>query len=66
VTTCDDGSKFQEAFASTGQIDSAFTAPEDQDYISEIWRMALVSGHWAITSFSLAFLPDASAKPCQP
>jgi hypothetical protein len=66
VTTCDDGSKFREAFASTGKIDSEFTAPEDQDYIFEIWRMAQVSGHWAITSFSLAFLPSASAKPCQP
>jgi hypothetical protein len=66
VTTCDDGSKFREAFASTGQVDSVFTAPADQDYISEVWSMAEVSGRWAIVSFSLALLPDASARPCQP
>jgi len=66
VTTCDDGSKFREVFAGTGQTDSAFTAPADQDYISGGWSMAQVSGRWAIVSFSLAFLPDASAQPCQP
>jgi hypothetical protein len=66
VTTCDDGSKFREAFASTGQIDPAFTAKPDQAYLFETWHLVEAAGHWAINTFTVAELPDKSAGHCQP
>jgi len=66
VTTCDNDSKFREVNPRTGKPDPAMTVPPDQSYLFETWHMARVSGHWAITSFSVAQLPDPRADPCQP
>jgi hypothetical protein len=66
VSTCDDGSKFNERNRRTGRIDAQFAAPADQDYIFETWRMTRLSGHWAITNFALTFTPARLALPCQP
>jgi hypothetical protein len=66
VSTCEDGSKFREKNLRTGRIDTQFTASPDQAYLFEIWQMVQLSGHWAITAFSLATLPDPRARPCQP
>lgn len=66
LTTCDDGSKFREQNPRTGKGDPAYTPHADQAYDFEIWHMVKRSGHWAIADFSLAFLPDPRAEPCQP
>jgi hypothetical protein len=66
VTTCDDGSKFEEENPRTGAVDAAYAPQPDQAYLFETWHMVQLSGHWAITAFSLANLPNPSAAPCQP
>jgi hypothetical protein len=63
VTTCDDGSKVTEENRQTG---ATYTTPPGQAYIFETWRMVKLSGHWAVTAFSLAVPPSARAAPCQP
>jgi hypothetical protein len=66
VTTCDDGSKYRARNRRTGKIEPAPPPPPDQKFLFETWRMVRLSGHWAITSFSVVTLPDPRAKPCQP
>jgi hypothetical protein len=66
VATCDDGSNFEEENPRTGKIDASFAAQPQQTYAFETWRMVRLGGHWAITAFSLAFLPSHSALACQP
>ncbi len=66
VTTCDDGSKYREKNRRTGKVDLQFLAPPDQEYMFETWRMVGLSGHWAISSFSLTSLPAPAAQHCQP
>lgn len=66
ITTCDDASKFREKNRRTGRVYAQFNAPPDQQYLFETWRMMRLSGHWAITGFSLASLPKPAAKHCQP
>jgi len=66
VATCDDGSKFKEENPRTGKVDVSFLPSPGQAYVFETWRMVQLSGHWAITAFSLATLPSRSAEPCQP
>jgi hypothetical protein len=66
VATCDDGSKFEEVNPRSGKVDASFLPSPGQEYLFETWRMVQLSGHWAITAFSLATLPALSAEPCQP
>jgi hypothetical protein len=66
VATCDDGSQFKEENPRTGQVDTSFLPSPGQAYLFETWRMAQLSGHWAITGLSVANLPSPSAQPCQP
>jgi len=66
VTTCDDSSKYEEQDPGTGQVNAAYTPSRDQAYLSETWQLVRLSGHWAISSFSIASLPDQAARPCQP
>jgi len=66
LTTCDDGSKFEQENPSTGTVDLAFAPTPGQGYLFETWRMAQLHGHWAITALSVAALPSRSAEPCQP
>ena len=66
VTTCDDGSKFEEMNPRTGKVDASFLPSPGQEYLFETWQMLQLSGHWAIAAFSLATLPAPSAEPCQP
>lgn len=66
VTTCDDSSKYEEQDPGTGQVNAAYTPSRDQAYLFETWQMVQLSGHWAISSFSIASLPDQAARPCQP
>jgi len=66
VTTCDDSSKYEFENPSTRQVNPAFTPPRDQAYLFETWHMVQLSAHWAISSFSVATLPDRAAQPCQP
>jgi hypothetical protein len=63
ATACDDGSKFKEENPRTGQAPSP---QPGQAYLFETWRMVRLAGHWAITAFSLAALPDPRAAPCRP
>ncbi len=67
VTTCDDGSRYREEDPRTGRVDPASTAyPLSRDYTFMTWRMVRQGGHWAIASFSIAYLPDQRAAVCQP
>jgi hypothetical protein len=66
VTTCDDSSKYEEEDPSTGQVNAAYTPSRDQAYLFETWQLVQLSAHWAISSFSIASLPDQAARPCQP
>lgn len=66
ITTCDDGSKFEEVNPGTGVPDPAYSASANQQYSSATWHMILRGGHWAINAVSAAVLPDSRAKPCQP
>jgi hypothetical protein len=66
ITTCDDGSRFAEVNPKTGAVNQAFATPADHQYLYETWHMVPVGGHWAIGSFTLATLPAAAARHCQP
>jgi hypothetical protein len=66
ITTCDDGSKFEEVNPSTGVPDPAYSAPADQQYVFETWQMTQLDGRWAISNVSPVLLPDPRAEPCQP
>lgn len=66
ITTCDDGTKFEEVNPSTGVPDPAYSAPANQQYLFETWQMIRLGGHWAISVVSPVTLPDSRAKPCQP
>jgi hypothetical protein len=66
ITTCDDGSRFEEVNPGTGVPDPAYSARADQQYIFETWQMIRLSGHWAISAVSPVTLPGSRAKPCQP
>ena len=66
VSTCDDGSKFEQVFATTGVPDPAYSAAADQDYIFITWQMTRLNGRWAISRVTPVSLPNALAKPCQP
>jgi hypothetical protein len=66
VTTCDDGSKYAAENPVTGKINPAYSPSANQKYLFETWHMVLLSGRWAISSFTLATLPSASAQHCQP
>jgi hypothetical protein len=66
ITTCDDGSKFEEVNPSTGVPDPTYSAPASQQYLFETWQMTRLGDHWAISHVSPVTLPDSRAKPCQP
>ena len=66
ITTCDDGSKFEEVNPRTGVPDPAYTATADQRYLFETWQMIRLGGHRAISDVSPVTLPGSRAKPCQP
>jgi hypothetical protein len=66
ITTCDDGSKYEEENPQTGAVDAAYAPRPDQAYLFETWHLVRLSGHWAVAAFSLAALPSPSATPCQP
>ena len=67
VTTCDDGSKFEEVNPGTGVVNKAYSATTpDQEYIFVTWQMTRLDGHWAISVVAPVSLPNALAKPCQP
>jgi hypothetical protein len=66
ITTCDDGSKFEEVNPSTGVPDPVYSAAPNQQYLFETWQMIRLGGHWAISDVSPVTLPDSRVKPCQP
>jgi hypothetical protein len=66
VTTCDDGSKFDEVNPDTGVVNTAYSATPDQEYLFVTWQMTRLDGHWAISVVTPVYLPNALAKPCQP
>ncbi len=66
VSTCDDTSGYRAKNLATGQMDSRYTAPANQQYLYEIWHLTRLGAHWAITNVTVAMLPDPRAKPCQP
>ena len=66
VTTCDDGSKFDEVNPTTGVVNQADSATANGEYILVTWQMTRLDGHWAISGVAVASLPNAKAKPCQP
>ena len=66
VTTCDDGSKFDEVNPDTGLVNTAYNATPDEKYIFVTWQMTRLDGHWAISVITPVMLPNALAKPCQP
>ena len=49
VATCDDGSKFKYVNPRTAKVDTGFLPTPGQEYLFETWRMARLSGHWAIS-----------------
>ena len=66
VSTCDDTSGYRAKNLASGELDSRVTAPPDQQYLYEIWRMTRLGAHWAIDKVTPVMLPDPRAKPCQP
>jgi hypothetical protein len=66
ITTCDDGSMFEEVNRSTGVPDPAYSAPASQQYLFETWQMVRLGARWALSAISVVTLPDSRAKPCQP
>lgn len=66
VTTCDDGSKFDEVNPATGVVNTTYKATPDQEYIFVTWQMTRLDGRWAISVITPVTLPNALAKPCQP
>jgi hypothetical protein len=66
ITTCDDGSKFEEVNLRTGAPDPVYSATATQQYLFETWQMIRLGGHWAIAAVSAVTLPGSRAKPCQP
>jgi hypothetical protein len=66
VTTCDDGSKFQEVNPTTGVVNKTYNPTPDQEYIFVTWQMTRLDGRWAVSKVTAANLPNALAKPCQP
>jgi hypothetical protein len=66
VTTCDDGSRFEEVNPGTGVPDPAYSPAADQQYLFETWQLVRLGSHWAVSAVSPVTLPDSRAKPCQP
>ena len=66
ITTCDDGSKFEEVNPGTGVPDPAYSAPANQQYLFETWQMIRLSGHWAISDVSPVTLPTPARNPASP
>lgn len=64
VSSCEDGSRLTAEDVRTGQ--TMGFGPRRQAFTFETWRMVRLRGHWAITIFSLALLPDPRARQCQP
>lgn len=66
ITTCDDGSKFEQVNPHTGKVAAGYLPTPGEQYLFETWRMGLLDGRWAITGFSIAVLPSRAAEQCQP
>jgi Tfp pilus assembly protein PilV len=66
VTTCDDGSKFEQVNTDTGVPDPEYSASADEQYVLVTWQMTRAGGRWLLSAVSLASLPNSQAKPCQP
>lgn len=66
VSTCDDTSGYRAKNLASGNLDSRYAVPADQQYLYEIWHMTRLGAHWAIGNITVAMLPDPRAKPCQP
>jgi hypothetical protein len=66
ISTCDDTSGYRAKNLATGNLDSQYNAPANQQYLYEIWRMTRLGAHWAIDMVTPVMLPDSRAKPCQP
>jgi hypothetical protein len=67
ITTCDDGSKYNEQNPRTHAISpSSVHLPLNQEYIFITWGMTRAGGHWAITSITIASSSSANAKSCLP
>jgi hypothetical protein len=67
ITTCDDGSKYNEQNPRTHAISpSSWHLPLNQEYIFITWGMTRAGGHWAIESITIASSSSATAKSCLP
>jgi hypothetical protein len=67
ITTCDDGSKYDEQNPRTGVVNpSSEHLPTDQVYVFETWGMTMLDGHWAITSITVASPGSPAEKSCLP
>ena len=66
IFTCDDTSGYRAKNLATGNLDSQYTPPANQQYLYEIWHMTRLGAHWAIDNVIPVMLPDPRAKPCQP
>jgi hypothetical protein len=67
ITTCDDGSKYNEQNPRTHAISpSSEHLPLNQEYIFITWDMTRADGHWAIRSITIASSSSAAAKSCLP
>ena len=66
ITTCDDGSKFEEVNPVTGVPDPVYSAPPDLQYAFETWQLVRLDGHWAISAVTPVMLPGSLARACQP
>lgn len=64
LTTCDDGTKYEQENPNTGETLPA--SPPNQQYLFETWNLVPLDGHWAITSFTLVLNPDSRAAACKP
>ncbi len=69
VTTCDDGSKFDEVNSGYrgGQYGLCNATPDQGIHIRHVAAdLGQLNGQWAISVVTPVTLPNALAKPCQP
>jgi len=67
ITTCDDGSKYNEQNPRTHVVNpSSVNLPLSEQYIFITWGMTRADGHWAINSITIASSSSAAAKSCLP
>jgi hypothetical protein len=63
ISTCDDTSGYRVKNLATGNLDSQYNVPANQQYLYEIWRMTRLGAHWAIDEVTPSCSPTPAPSP---